>query len=174
MEENPQSLSKGNTPEFAGMIDAMPGDMRTRFDAWTAMSSQEFASLKASGATAKDSTGKLQALVTDAVEAQSDSIRAAAMATCSALRYSPARFEDDMSRYSDDLVLLGTPPIVPPPHEPTVGLATVFNLAQLVALERLDEFRPGTPRAEKESMLDDLVLKAVELGEILRRWQEVQ
>jgi len=42
----------------------------------------------------------------------------------------------------------------------------------MFALERLEEFRPGEARPEKERMLDDLVLKAVELAEVQRKWQE--
>jgi hypothetical protein len=159
-------------PQLTGMIDAMPDGLRTRLDAWITMSAEEFVNLKTLGASAKDFAGKLQSLVTDIVEALADSIRKAALAVCAKLIYSPSRFKDDLSRYSDDLVLFGIPPVVAPPGQSVVGLATIFNVAQMVALERLEEFRPGEARPEKERMLDDLVLKAVELAEVQRKWQE--
>ena len=86
------------------------------------------------------------------------------------LLYSGQRFTHDLV-HVDDMGKLGVPPL-PRTAGAHVSLASIFNVAQIVALDRINDFPGDAPPADKERSLDDLILKAVELSEVQIMWEE--
>jgi hypothetical protein len=125
-----------------------------------------------SPAGSTNSEGMTIELARELLAANISALRASAITAVAAsgLLYTATHFEADL-RHVDDLVKLGVPPL-PGPAGEHVSLATIFNVSQIVSLDRMAEFRADAAPADKERSLDDLILKAVELSEVQITWRE--
>ncbi len=156
-------------PELAGIIDAVPSRMRVRLDGILEMSRSMVAAVPPS--TGRSGDDLVFDLVDQLVGSKWADIQQAAIDSCRDLIYTGAQLREDLSDYLKPLVSFGVPPISDLTGRST-SLACIFNVAQVVALDAIETFRPDLERVQKERVLDDLILKAVELAEIQTMWGE--
>ena len=95
-------------------------------------------------------------------------------------RYTPNKFGNDLDNYLVP-VLAGVPPIETGndlSNLEAAEFATILNVGWIALLCRLQDFMPkaaqsSLPNGEKSESLHRLLIKAVELSEIKRQWDEI-
>jgi hypothetical protein len=147
----------------------LPSGMLQRLDSLVAQSHAALARFPGVGLTPAEQT-LLNALLWF-VSGAAAQVKDIAISRCGVLTYKAGEFANDMRRYVDDLVRLGIPPIGVP-MKTRASLASLFNVAQVVAMERRAEFRETLGFEEKEMALDHLIRKAIELAEFQLLWEE--
>jgi hypothetical protein len=152
-----------------GQAAVVAGPSREVLDA--AMGHAAEAMKQVPGQRAAKSESMLLGLVHELVEGVAADVRRAAIKRCRTVLYTGHDLARDLARFREPLVKLGVPPIGDASSPAT--LASIFNVGQTVAFEDLDTLYRGETRSEQERRLDDLMLKAIELGEYQVRWQEV-
>src|SRR5262249_10202137 len=114
----------------------------------------------------------INALVSDVVAQRIDEIRDAAITRAGSLIYTGPMLAKDLDTYASMLVDYGVPPIATL-DDSHISLACIVNVEQFAGVEQIDKFRPDKDRNERESLLDNLILKAVELSEVQRTWESI-